>query len=290
MISVHSKTSYVPRSSFKLRTIKEVKKKVPRNYWSNLQNQREALDKLFKHFGYNKPEDWYNITKRILEEHGAGGFMSKYYFSSPSLAVRTVYPEYFLQDWRFSQVPSNYWSNLANQREFFDHLTTVLEIRKPSDWYNVTRQDLLKVGACGLLQGRYRDSPFRAIMSIYPEYNWHDWKFAHVPTGYWRNVSHQTAFIRYMADKYEISQPSEWKRVTYQAVNENGGSGILEHFGSFVKALSILGFISDSQSQSKRLVNSNKKSVQHQLVSIMREVFSNTQFFLSPESLRNLTS
>ena len=38
-------------------------------------------------------------------------------------------------DFRFAQVPRNFWKNMKNQRMFMVHLSQTLEIQQFSDWF-----------------------------------------------------------------------------------------------------------------------------------------------------------
>jgi hypothetical protein len=39
-----------------------------------------------------------------------------------------------------------YWSNVNNQRKFFDEVASKLNIQKPEDWYRVTGKTVIKFG------------------------------------------------------------------------------------------------------------------------------------------------
>jgi hypothetical protein len=59
-------------------------------------------------------------------------------FSNTAAALGSIYPEHKWEIWKFPTVPRDYWSNLANQREYFDWLSRKLGIKNYEDWYNVT--------------------------------------------------------------------------------------------------------------------------------------------------------
>jgi hypothetical protein len=52
--------------------------------------------------------------------------------------LSSVYPDYNWLPWKFTLVPKNFWGDLKNQRKFLDWVAIQLDIKQPSDWYNVT--------------------------------------------------------------------------------------------------------------------------------------------------------
>jgi hypothetical protein len=58
--------------------------------------------------------------------------------------LQTIYPEY-LSIWKLHKRPG-YWSDIVNQRIFFDELAVKFNIQKPDDWYRVTTNMVLNEG------------------------------------------------------------------------------------------------------------------------------------------------
>ncbi len=58
-------------------------------------------------------------------------------------------------------------------------------MKEPSDWYNVSVAQFVKMGGGGLLQ-YYKQSLLKALQDIYPDYNWLPYHFSkphNVPKG-----------------------------------------------------------------------------------------------------------
>lgn len=56
--------------------------------------------------GYNSMDDWYNVKCEDLHNNGGEGLLRSYYNSSPSLAVRCVYPEH---KWELERFKNKAW-------------------------------------------------------------------------------------------------------------------------------------------------------------------------------------
>jgi hypothetical protein len=78
------------------------------------------------------------IDLKDFERIGAVNLLNKHYNGSPSLLISSVFPEYQLLPWKFSVVPHNFWSNTENQKTFMNWAAKQLNIKEPSDWYNIT--------------------------------------------------------------------------------------------------------------------------------------------------------
>jgi hypothetical protein len=51
-----------------------------------------------------------------------------------------------LRQQREKRKPHGYWLNIDNQRKFFDEAAITLSIRQPTDWYDVSLTQLLRLG------------------------------------------------------------------------------------------------------------------------------------------------
>lgn len=163
--------------------------------WSNFKQQREKFEAIGVELGITKWQDWYNVTKRELIAHGAGGILARYQHSNIK-ALTSIFPGFtlFLQfdkrseySWKvssFNQVPKHFWDSKENQRVFFEQLAKELNIKSFEDWYTVKWSTFREKGAAGILM-RYKDSAIHALASIYPEHKWRIWKFERVPDGFW---------------------------------------------------------------------------------------------------------
>jgi hypothetical protein len=91
------------------------------------------------------------------------------------------------------------------QREYLDSVAERLQITDFEQWYHVTATDLdsrvLKL---------YGGSLAKALMNVYPEYNWILWKFVQVPHHTWDNKENVKQFVHWAANELGISSLQEW--------------------------------------------------------------------------------
>jgi hypothetical protein len=70
---------------------------------------------------------------------------------------------------------------------------------------------ILNCTASGLLK-IHQDSLCNALKFVYPEEDWHFWKFSQVPKGTWDIPGNQEEFFHWITKKLDIQQPSDWLR------------------------------------------------------------------------------
>ena len=108
-----------------------------------------------------------------------GSTLLNHYNGSLMKCLMKVYPEYDWKIWKFEKVPQKFWSEIKNQREFFDYLGKKLNIMNWEDWYKVSAHLIRENGGSGLIDLYGMHSVTRA----YPEHKWKYWKFIRVESG-----------------------------------------------------------------------------------------------------------
>jgi hypothetical protein len=81
---------------------------VPNGYWNNMENQKQFIDWLGKHLGFNLKEDWYNISSNDIKENG-GGTLLRMYGHSPYKLIESIYPEH---KWIQQKFVKDIWSTI----------------------------------------------------------------------------------------------------------------------------------------------------------------------------------
>jgi uncharacterized membrane protein YcaP (DUF421 family) len=120
---------------------------VSRGFWTNIYNHKIYFDWLHGHLGLKSMDDWYSVKIADIEANG-GSLLSKYN-DSLSSALAGIYPEHL---WNFRTNSKGQWSNLSNQRDFFDKIAKELGLKETEDWYRVKLADLEQRGAGGILK------------------------------------------------------------------------------------------------------------------------------------------
>jgi hypothetical protein len=116
---------------------------VPHGFWLDRKNRVRYMDWLGEQLGYKKPKDWYAVTKREFYTHHGIQFQ-KHFDGSPLEALRDYLPKYAWKEWLFYRVPSHFWDEAKNRRQYMDWLGKVLGYRRPADWLKVTYDDFVK--------------------------------------------------------------------------------------------------------------------------------------------------
>lgn len=206
--------------------------------------------------------DWYKVNIKTLDEKPSQ-LLKEEFRGSLFDALSTVYPTVKWYPWKFKHqnVPLGYWSEIANQKKFFDELAEQIGIKNLDDWYGVlSKRLLMEYGGGGLLD-KYNGSPHAALMSVFPEHKWILSKFSHRPKknwndeavrksqkrnhneklryGHWKDLSHQRTFFDELGKKLQVNQMDDWyQKLSSTIVIKNGGAAVLErHSGSAINAL-----------------------------------------------------
>lgn len=185
--------------------------------WQDVTKHKEFFDWLGVKLGYKCIDDWYNITSREIHQNGGDGLMQGF-AGSPYLVLSKVYPQHEWLPWRFAGgVPKHYWQDMSKRVQFFEWLGRQLGYKEMEDWYDLSHQHVFQF-APGLLVNYYKNSPFKALQDVYPQYNWKFWRMKYGPKGYWKqfkqNKTQQKEMIEYLADVLSIKQMSDWYRVS----------------------------------------------------------------------------
>jgi len=94
-----------------------------RGFWHNIENKKIYMNWLGKKLGYDKKEDWYQITQKQIRDNCGGGLI-RYYNSSPFQLIKTIFPEY---PWKKSKFIQQY---SQGQIEWLEYLKlTIPDIR-----------------------------------------------------------------------------------------------------------------------------------------------------------------
>jgi hypothetical protein len=70
------------------------------------------------------------------------------------------------------------------------------------------------------------------LSELYPEVEWHPWKFNHLPKDYWKDVSNQKQFFEYCKEQLKIREPEDWYNINLSDVRKLGGRRLLSEIYS----------------------------------------------------------
>jgi hypothetical protein len=155
-----------------------------------------------------------------------------------------LYPEHSWDLFKFKALPHGYWKEKANQQSFLETIGKKLGVQHLDDWRNISRQQALDHGGSRLLR-MYNDSLQNALESIYPQHPWNFVKETKHSYGHWNDISRQRQFFDELLPKLSIlfgrylvrhvlhnTDTTDWNKVTWKQVVDNGGSVILTKYGN----------------------------------------------------------
>eukprot|EP01114_Cavostelium_apophysatum_P005030 TRINITY_DN1558_c0_g1_i1.p1 TRINITY_DN1558_c0_g1~~TRINITY_DN1558_c0_g1_i1.p1 ORF type:complete len:545 (+),score=133.12 TRINITY_DN1558_c0_g1_i1:262-1896(+) len=201
-------------------------------------DKREAFDYIASKLGYTKWEDWYEVRKSDIVNHGGSGILDEH-GSSISKTLMAVYPEHNWLLHRFRHVPAGYWKDVKNQRDCMEYIGEKLGVKVLEDWYQISGGNIRDLGGSGLL-AVYNGNYVSAITSIFKEHDWQIEKFAHIEN-YWSSKATQRAFFDRIAKKMNLTKWEDWYGVTQQQLQQHGGSSILSYYhNSPMKAITTI--------------------------------------------------
>jgi len=191
---------------------------------------------------------WYAVSQQTLIAHGGRGLLSRYKGSLPALLL-AVFPDYPWSPLRFAKKPTNFWSDLSNQRHLLMEVAQKIGIdmgkeeekereKEKEKWYSVSTRRFIEAGGEVLLK-KYQGSLYYLLSAVFPGTFWDPLRFVKVPHKYWEEPRHQRAFMDALALKLGFS-PSEfdrWYKVPLRVVIANGGRGLLAQQGNSLSRL-----------------------------------------------------
>lgn len=93
-------------------------------------------------------------------------------------------------------------------------------------WYKVSNYDVLRHGGVGLLSN-FNNSLPALLAGVYPDHPWQFWRFdkvnkAHLPFD---------AILKDLEEKFEITKPEDWSRISAKQVRDLGLESFLAKHG-----------------------------------------------------------
>ncbi len=201
-------------------------KRVPRGFWSDIENQRRYIKCLAKKLGYRKPEHWYKVKHSDFKNTRGNGLIASYYDDSPYKAIKALIPDYDFKHWLFDQASRGLWKKDEIQKEYLEWLFIKLGYKKPEDWYKITIQDV-KDNKGGTLLKLYNGSARKAVQSNFPELNLKTELFKHIPSDSWQREENRKKYFKKLGNILGYKKPEHWYRVKKKDFTDNDGGGLL---------------------------------------------------------------
>ena len=112
---------------------------------------------------------WYNAKGSDIRSRGGSGLLNRYRGSMLQM-LSAVYPEYKWEPWRFARTSRSLLRNEVELSRAVKELSQSLDIKHPSDWYRVSKDELTAAGAAALL--RQHGGLVGVLRVVYPNEAW----------------------------------------------------------------------------------------------------------------------
>jgi hypothetical protein len=211
----------------------------PHGFWDDPRNRNRYMQWLGRRLGIRKPDDWYRVTSHDFRNNHGRGMLSLHYADSPVLAVTANFPDHDWKEWLFPVTPSGFWNEKRNRIRYLRWLEKQLGLKKPEDWYTVEQKEFQKHNGWSLIFGFYKRSMIAAVRELYPEREWHEWRFPIGPRAFWRKRENLIRYFNWLGKKLGFRKPEDWYRLTQRQLLDNHGGGFSQELynGSPVAAV-----------------------------------------------------
>ena len=112
--------------------------------------------------------------------------------------------------WLDGPVPSGFWHDPRNRRQFILWLGQKLRFKKLDDWYRVTARDFQRNHGGGLFANYWRCSPVEALKECYPDHEWYEWLFGQAPNNFWQDGHNHRRYMDWLAGQLGINCPGRF--------------------------------------------------------------------------------
>ena len=221
------------------------KRGVPRGYWADRGNHYRYAKWLAAELQLVEPEDWYQLTAKVVHQKGGRGLLFNHYNDSPQQFVEQVvavmHTDHEWVPWQFESVPLGFWEYKDNHGRYAKWLAAELQLLDPEDWYQLTVKLLHQNGGAGLLRNYYNDSPQQFVEQVvkthlHPGHEWIPWQFESVPQGFWEDKDNHGRYALWLAAGLRLENHKDWYQLTAKVIHENGGQGLLRtHYNNSAK-------------------------------------------------------
>ncbi|MCP4661260.1 MAG: hypothetical protein GY856_38135 [bacterium] len=131
----------------------------------------------------------------------------------------------------YSPVPPGFFSRGENRRAFVEWLEKRLDIRKPEDWYVLTRPMVRDLGGAGVLRW-YRNSIIAMLEDYAPPYDWKEWLFPRVGGRFWKDPMNCREYLEWLGEQLGYETPEDWYQLKSADVIANRGRTVMIPFKS----------------------------------------------------------
>jgi hypothetical protein len=119
---------------------------------------------------------------------------------------------------------------IETHREWLTQVGEKLGVKQLQDWYRVKPNDVIEDDLGALIRAEYHWSLSEALVKIYPEHEWHEWRFNKTPNGFWASPTNRRRFFEWLQSQLGLRTMEDWYGVQKVQIARNGGNGLLTHY------------------------------------------------------------
>jgi hypothetical protein len=216
---------------------------VPSGFWDNVANQRRFFDSIVSDKNFASLDGFYELSTKDVNDSGGAGLLSAKYNRSVYQALQAVYPEHKWIGWKFSTLPTGFWDDYQNRRDFFDSMIKNLgiSIDRPENLKKITTKHVKQHGGAWMLAKFYNNSVSDAISDIYPALRWRirltsesseaESSLVTVPSNLYDEFRDSLSFFIGRGANGEPQRLERLYEISNADVIAAGGKKMLRHFG-----------------------------------------------------------
>lgn len=207
----------------------------PYSHWKSVENQKLFFISLARQLNIEELAGFYKVRVVDVRDRGGSGLLSAHENSLFS-ALTCAYPEHEWFPWKFEQPPPNFWKDTSNQRAFLLWFMKENGLEDMEGWYSIDKLDVAHAGGQKLLN-QYGDSLRNTLTSVFPEKNWHFWRFSQNPKGLWENEENVLQYLQWAGERLGVKSPQDWLNVSPKRLVELDGTSLLTKYGGMLGLL-----------------------------------------------------
>ena len=136
--------------------------------------------------------------------------------------------------WLFGRVPSHYWEDPKNRRNYLLWLSHKLGCRKMQDIYGLTHEDVKRNHGGGLANLYWRASLVVGIKECFPQYDWKEWLFVMAPVKFWKDKRNHRRYMQWLGEQLGVRRIEDWYHATTEDFRRHAGGSFLFCYRSSV--------------------------------------------------------
>ena len=200
---------------------------LPKGFWEDSINWRRYFDWLAIKLGIERPEDWYQVSRKDIVER-RGEYLLRH-FNSHVEILQILYPKFDFKPWLFPVTPIQFWNDPKNVKRYLRWFEKQVGIKRYSDWYKISYQDFVDHHGVGLVE-QYNGSVFRMLTSVFPEKNWKPWLHHQTPHECWHKKANRIEYLKWLGKKLGFKKREDWYQATDKLVRDNCGASLITKY------------------------------------------------------------